>query len=158
MAFDRDKFLRVAAMLGSEHEGERHAAADRAYAMLERAGATWFDILNERSDDARDNEIRIRTEACEQLLADLEAAYARIAELERASPDWRPIERVEIGNHRRVSAWLLDLNTRGEVWFSERGGSLSLVVAAGSARCARRCVSGFKRFVTVPHSVTGWWP
>src|SRR5580693_1017844 len=116
MAFDRARFLRLAAMLGSPYENERHNAADLAYEMLQKFGIGWTE-LNSRGDmilsPALGAEDPIAVEACRQLLADLEAAHARIAELERQLPDWQPVNRVEIGNHRRVSAWLLDLNSRG---------------------------------------------
>ena len=112
MPLDRDKLIRVVGMTGSEHDGECLAAARRANALLTEAETTWAEVLA--------GEDPIAVEACRQLLADLEAAHTRIAELERASPEWRPVERAEIGNHNRTSKWLIELNQRGEVWFSEK--------------------------------------
>jgi hypothetical protein len=119
-AFDREKFLRVAAMLGSPHEGERHAAADLAYALLQKAGASWFDILNERSDDVSNDQLRVATEASEYLTALLAERDARIAELERGQPDWAPATRVTIGNHNAAARWLLERHGGGEVWLGQR--------------------------------------
>jgi hypothetical protein len=117
MALDRDKFLRVAAMLGSEHAGERHAAADRTYEMLRQAKTTWFDILNERGDD----QLRIATEACEALLAERGTLSARIAELETVAGDgWKTVERVMIGNHNHAAKWLIQLSDDSKIWLSAK--------------------------------------
>jgi len=43
-AFDLDRFRKLCGMLGSEHEGERHAAALKATQMLRDAGYTWQDV------------------------------------------------------------------------------------------------------------------
>lgn len=120
MAFDRAKFLRIAAMLGSSHAGERHNAADQSYTMLQAAGATWHDILVERSDDTRDNEIRIATEACEHLKTLLAERDARIAELERATGDWSSVPRVTVTSHKQAAIWLLELNSNERVYLSPR--------------------------------------
>jgi hypothetical protein len=111
-AFDRDRFIRVVAMTGSAADGECLNAIRRANAMLETARMTWSDVLS--------GEDHVAVEACKSLLADLSAAQARIAELERQLPDWQPVTKVAIGNHNRAAEWLLNLNAEGRVWLTAR--------------------------------------
>lgn len=46
MALDRDLLAKVLGMLGSEHAGERAAAAAKADAMVKEAGLTWAQVLS----------------------------------------------------------------------------------------------------------------
>jgi hypothetical protein len=111
--FDLNKFIRIVGMTGSAADGECLNAIHLANAMLQAARMTWSDVLN--------GEDHVAVEACKQLLADLEAAHARIVELERQLPDWQPVVRTEKGgNHRRIAQWLLDLNAKGDVWLSDK--------------------------------------
>jgi hypothetical protein len=111
-AFDLNKFIRVVAMTGSAADGECLNAIRLANDMLKRTGATWSDVLN--------GEDHVAVEACKSLLADLAAAQARIAELERQLPDWQPVTKVTIGNHNRAARWLLDLHAAGQVRLAAR--------------------------------------
>ena len=42
----RKKLVRVLGMLGSDHPGERDAAARMATRMVKEAGLTWYDLLD----------------------------------------------------------------------------------------------------------------
>lgn len=42
---DRQRLVRILGMLGSEHQGERDAAARQAEAFRRRLGLTWADLL-----------------------------------------------------------------------------------------------------------------
>lgn len=44
-AADADKLTKILGMLGSEHPGERAAAAAKADRLVRAAGATWGDII-----------------------------------------------------------------------------------------------------------------
>lgn len=44
MTLDLDRFRKVLGLLGSDHDGERSAAALRATAMLKEAGMGWADV------------------------------------------------------------------------------------------------------------------
>jgi hypothetical protein len=44
-ALDQDRLVRVLGMLGSEHMGERAAAAAKADELVRAAGITWSDIV-----------------------------------------------------------------------------------------------------------------
>lgn len=45
MSFDLDQFVKICGLLGSEHDGERAAAAHRAQDMLTKANLTWRDVI-----------------------------------------------------------------------------------------------------------------
>ena len=111
MPFDRDKFLRVAAVLGSPREGERHNAADLTYAMLKRAGKVWAEVL--KPDP-------VMLDTVKQLKAELDVAHTRIDELERASPGWQPITRFDVGKPNRTAPWLLGLHQNTVVHFTPK--------------------------------------
>jgi hypothetical protein len=122
--FDRAKFIRITGMLGSRHEGERRAAVDRAANMLLQAppDTRWDEVFGADPEALREalHQVELREQACQQLLVNLEERDARIAELERGAPDWRPIERVESGNHKRTALWVLELHARQQIWLSEK--------------------------------------
>lgn len=42
---DRIKLARILGMLGSDHEGERAAAALAAHRLVRRAGASWWSLI-----------------------------------------------------------------------------------------------------------------
>jgi hypothetical protein len=56
-----DRLIKVLGLLGSSHDGERAAAAERATAILKKHGATWFDVIDRPvaapPDDDTDAEI-----------------------------------------------------------------------------------------------------
>lgn len=55
LAIDINRFIQVCGMLGSDHEGERAAAAFQATKMLRSAGLTWEELLRyvaERQNEA----------------------------------------------------------------------------------------------------------
>jgi hypothetical protein len=108
-ALDYTKLALICGMFGSDHDGEHANAAAKADQMVKRAGTSFDRILNE---------VRVATEACEQLLAAVAERDARIAELERAQPDWKPVERVAIGNHNRAAKWLLQMGNDSKIWLS----------------------------------------
>jgi hypothetical protein len=110
-ALDRTRLAKIAAMLDSEFDGVCLNAARAASAMLKAAHVTWSDVLKED---------QLAVEACKDLLGQLEAAQAKIADLERQLPDWQPVSKVTINNHNRSARWLLDLNAEGQVWLAAR--------------------------------------
>ena len=53
-----DKLAKVAGLLGSDHDGERSAAAFRATTLIREAGLTWRQLIEAagpRATDARSN-------------------------------------------------------------------------------------------------------
>jgi hypothetical protein len=117
--FDRTKFIKIAAMLGSSHEGERRAAADQAARLLLAApvDTRWPEVFGADPEALREalRQAEVREEACRHLLTQLEERDARITELERAQPDWHQITSVPIGHFSRTARWILDLDAQGQI-------------------------------------------
>lgn len=49
-----DRLAKIAGMFGSEHEGERAAAAAKADALVRKLGLTWQDLISARSEGQQD--------------------------------------------------------------------------------------------------------
>jgi hypothetical protein len=46
-----DRLIKVLGLLGSNHDGERAAAANLATSILKKHGATWGDLISRRNND-----------------------------------------------------------------------------------------------------------
>lgn len=80
MALDdptRDKLLRILALLGSDQDGERAAAALAAHRLLQSHGLSWTDVIGARPPPPRVVVQRVRDWNVDHL----EAAEARLRQL-----------------------------------------------------------------------------
>lgn len=67
-AADQSKLAKLLAMLGSEHTGERDAAALAAHRLIARKGLTWGEVLASGSAEKQIPELGIWRETCRTLL------------------------------------------------------------------------------------------
>lgn len=80
MALDdptRDKLLRILALLGSDHDGERAAAALAANRLLQSQGLTWAELIGGKAPPPRVVVQRVKDWNVDHL----EAAEARLRQL-----------------------------------------------------------------------------
>jgi hypothetical protein len=103
---DRGRLARILGMCGSDHAGERAAAAQQADKLIRSAGMTWLDLL------APLYELRIAVQAARQLLDENAALQAELDQYRSAVPATRDSDWYEMGDHRAQARWVLDLADR----------------------------------------------
>lgn len=94
-----DRFRKILGLLGSDHDGERSAAALKATAMLKAAGSTWGDVAIGRST-VSDNQYQLN-----DLNMKLLAAYSDVSKFQRLLQD-------EQSRNRRLSKEIDELKRR----------------------------------------------
>jgi hypothetical protein len=65
---DRTRLVKMLAMLGSDHPGERDAAGLAAHRLLQKRGLTWDDVMSPRPAERRMPEFGTWRETCRRLL------------------------------------------------------------------------------------------
>lgn len=110
-----ERLVGVLNMLRSANENERRVAADKAATIVLAAPQDfdWGSLFKDSTSGAGDQAALRAT--CKQLIADLDAANARIVELESAAPDWGGnVPQVPIGKSNMTARWAAQLLPKDE--------------------------------------------
>jgi hypothetical protein len=65
---DRTRLVKMLAMLGSDHPGERDAAGLAAHRLLQKRGLTWDDVMSPRPAERRPPEFGVWRTTCVRLM------------------------------------------------------------------------------------------
>jgi hypothetical protein len=117
MAIDLTKLARILGMSGSAHDGEALNAVRMADRLIRDNKMTWEDLL------APSHQLEVATEACRQLIADLEELRAENARLRAngvgaIAPEWSNVGGGKT-DHRVTAHWVIQLGDTGRVWLSD---------------------------------------